>query len=209
MALVDQRYELPYRVWNLRELLPEGTALAHLLNRRAMEISASLTHIWDFQNLILDSGRTPSVQFVSFTNRKPTDEEVDLFDVDPDADLHALERLFWADETPVIFSTNLFPSSVFCTTDDDIRFDLPIHEFLVYHCNQKIGYSINNLSAVEAPPKLAQWLHIKTGKPVLQFVDFFYSAQDEVLMYGHNFYDDRVLAPADCTFLGLIWLAYR
>ena len=164
------------------------------VNRRATEISASLHHIWDFQHMIIDSGRTPSVKFLSYTSRIPTDEEIELFDIEPDVELLALERLFLADDTPVIFSTNLFPHKVLCSPSENVRFDLPIHKFLAYHCDQKIGYCINNLSAVEAPPGLEQFLHIQKSKPVLQFVNFFYNAQDEILVYGHNYYDDKVLS---------------
>ncbi|MFM8321478.1 MAG: GntR family transcriptional regulator, partial [Chloroflexota bacterium] len=154
------------------------------INRRAMELSASLNRIWDFQNMILDSGRTPRVQLIEYSRRKVTDEEVELFEVDPGAEFLVLDRLFWADEEPVIFSTNLFPPEVFCGAGDEMRFDLPIHEFLAFHCSQKIGYSINNISAFAAPPEAAALLQIPVGKPVLQFVDFFYNPQDIALMYG-------------------------
>jgi GntR family transcriptional regulator len=163
------------------------------VNRRAMEINATLNRIWDFQHMISDSGRTPSVQFISFSTRKPSEEEIELFGLNPEMDLQALERLFWADDIPVIYSSNLFPSAVFCTTGDEVRFDLPIHRFLEYHCGEKIGYSVNNLSAVEAPEGLERWLQIPRGKPVLRFVDIFYSAQDEELMYGINYYNDKIL----------------
>jgi GntR family transcriptional regulator len=163
------------------------------VNRRAMELSASLNRIWDFQNMILDSGRTPTVQLLEYTRRFATAEEAELFEVPPQTEFLVLDRLFWADDDPVIYSTNLFPPDVFCADGEEMRFDLPIHEFLAFHCFQKIGYSINNLTAIAVPPEAARLLQIPPGKPVIQFVDFFYNSQDVALMYGHNYYNDKAL----------------
>lgn len=163
------------------------------VNRRAMELSTTLNRIWDFQNMILDSGRTPRVELLNYGRRNATEEERELFELTTESEFLVLDRLFWADEEPVIYSTNLFPPAVFCGMGDEMRFDLPIHEFLAFHCNQKIGYSINNLSATLTPPEVAARLQIPSGKPVIQFVDFFYNSQDLALMYGHNYYNDKAL----------------
>lgn len=165
------------------------------INKRVMEVSTKLGGIWDFKCLIEESGRKPLVKNISINVRTATLQDEDALDLSGGEKVIEMVRLFFADDQPVIFSTNIFPFKYLNNSFNPQEFDvsLPIHDLLKKYFGQEISYSISDISAVLATAELAPILKIKAGSPLFQFCDLFYNAHDQPLMSGLNFYDDKVI----------------
>ncbi len=161
------------------------------LNERVMEISAQLHCTWDFQCMIADSGRKPSVQVLQITKRPPNANEAKILEISPYNPVIALVRIFFADAQPVIYSTNVIPAAFF--VEENIDATLPIHVLFEKYCQQKISYSISDISATVADESLISYLKIKPGDAILRFNDVFYNPQNQPLLFGESYYDDKVL----------------
>jgi GntR family transcriptional regulator len=163
------------------------------LNERVMEISAQLHSTWDFQCMISDSGRTPSVLTLQITKRAPSASEANILEIPSHEPVIALVRVFLADLQPVIYSTNIIPASFFVYEKENIDATLPIHYLFEKHCQQKISYSISDISAVVADDSLITYLNVKPGDAILKFRDVFYNPSNQPLLFGESFYNDKVL----------------
>lgn len=163
------------------------------LNKRVMEISAQLNSIWDFQCMIKDSGRTPTLHIIQISQRIPNSTELRVLEINANEAVTVLVRVFLADSQPVIYSTNIIPSKFFIHGVENIDPTLPIHQFFEKFCQQKISYSISDISAVIADETLGSFLSIKAGEGLLKFHDVFYNARNQPLLFGESFYNDKVL----------------
>lgn len=163
------------------------------LNKHVMEISAQLNSTWDFQCMIMDSGRTPTVNTIQITQRIPQPDELENLEINPNETVIALTRVFLADSQPVIYSTNIIPAKFFHHGIENIDPALPIHQFFEKFCEQKISYSISDISAVIADESLVSYLNIRAGEGLLKFHDVFYNSRNEPLLFGESFYNDKVL----------------
>lgn len=162
------------------------------INKRLIEVDTQLGSKWDFRCMIEDSGRVPSIKAISIQRRPPLPQEIEALEISSGDPVFAMVRLFLADEHPVIFSTNVIPAAFFV---DDRQPDIaqPIHQFLRQYCNQEIAYSISDISATLAGAGLSEYLNLAPGDPVLKFFDVFYNPNDQPLVFGENYYDDKVL----------------
>jgi GntR family transcriptional regulator len=171
------------------------------VRKRVVEIDTELHGIWDFRHLIEASGRASSIQTLSVSKRYLTNLETKTLDVGHRDRVLALERLFLADNQPIIFSLNLIPASRLISPQMlsvagrrlSYETDLPLYAFLKRYCDKPIAYSISDISAVPAPTAVAAHLGILPDQPLLHFNDTFYGDDDEPLAFGLNHYNDKSL----------------
>jgi len=163
------------------------------VNQRGLEIKTRIETIWDFPRLIEESGRTPTIQLAAAERRAAARQEATALELAPGADVLALKRLFLADEKPVIFSINILPAALLCTDMNPAQMELPISQFLTTNCGQEFVYAVADLSAALVDTEVGGALDLESGGPILKFIEVFYNAQDQPLVYAINYYDDKVL----------------
>lgn len=169
----------------------EGT----FINKRVMDVTANLGQSWDFKCMIEDSGREPRVEKISITRRAAVEDEEVALELNPGEEVLELIRLYYADGVPVIYSRNMFPVAFLSVEKPPEEFDptLPIHHFLDRYFHQELAYCISDISAVLSPPRLEPYLEIEAGEPLFRFHDMFYDIREVPLMYGDNFYHDKII----------------
>jgi GntR family transcriptional regulator len=171
------------------------------VRKRVVEIDTELHGIWEFRHLIEASGRESSIRTLSVSKRYLTNLETKALNIGNRTRVLALERLFLADNQPIIFSLNLIPTSRLISPQMlsvagrrlSYETDLPLHAFLKRYCDKPIAYSISDISAVPAPTAVAAHLGIIPDQPLLHFNDTFYGDDDEPLAFGLNHYNDKSL----------------
>lgn len=171
------------------------------VRRQVVEIDTQLRGIWDFRHLIEASHRMPSVQALSTTRRLLTADEAAALNTRYRIKVLALERLFLADEQPIIYSLNLIPVSLLrpqsrrAADGDTSAFDvaLPLYAFLKQYCHKTIAYSTSDISARVTSVEIAARLAIPPSQPILHFSDVFFGGDDMPLAYGLNHYNDKSL----------------
>lgn len=163
------------------------------VNERVMEISTLVRGVWEFFRLIEASGRKPSIQPISVEKRPSTEQEATALELVPGERVLSLVRVFLADDNPVIFSTNVIPARLLREDCEEVEAELPIPEFLKRYCDQEVAYFTSDISATQSESEVAETLKADQGNPILRFVDVFYDEDHQPLVFGLNFYNDKVL----------------
>ena len=165
------------------------------VNERAVEVGALGRGGWEFHHLIETSGREPSIQPIAVETRAPAEQEAIALELLPGEQVLSLVRIFLADGNPVVFSTNVIPVGRLRKRQDGEEYEtnVPIPEFLKRYCDQEIAYCTSDISATLTGPEVAGFLKAEQGSPILRFVDVFYDKDHQPLVFGFNYYDDKVL----------------
>jgi len=162
------------------------------VNKRVMEVSAHLGDEWDFQYMIKTSGRSCRIEPLQVELRPATGEEQQDLEIENGEQVLAMQRLFFADDQPIILSTNVIPAR-FMINPGPYRVDQPIRHILRQYSNQEIVYSISDISATHPTTEVISSLQVASDKPLLKFLDIFYNNQNFPVVIGVNFYNDKAL----------------
>jgi GntR family transcriptional regulator len=163
------------------------------VNARVEKISAHLGNIWDFICLIESNGFSPSIQFISKEIRLATEKEAELLSIEPGERLLSLQRLFRADDKPVILTQNIFPLSLLRAPADEVDGGLHIRDILQTYFNQEIAFVITDIHATLAGEEVGTLLSTSPNKVMLALDVSFYSKDSILLSLGTNYFDDSIL----------------
>ena len=162
------------------------------INKQIMEVDTCLGEEWDFQYMIKASGRVCRITPVSVELRSAADEEAAALEIEPGEQVLAVLRHFYADEQPVIASSNLIPARL-VTHPGPYDVSQPNREILHQYSGQEIAYSISDISASLPPAEVVAWLNLAAEKPVLKFTDVFFNSRNRPIVFGINYYNDKAL----------------
>ena len=167
----------------------EGTFINEHLNGQTTRFEK----IWEFSNLIEESGRACTIQPLGLLNRLPSPAEVETLDIAPNDLLISIDRLFLADDEPAILSNNIIPVKHLtrAITLEDVS--QPIGDFLEKDCGQTLIYAFSDIAAVISPPHVAILLGLSSGSPVLKFSEVFYNQYNVALVVAQNYYNTQTL----------------
>lgn len=155
----------------------------------------SLMHlIWEYAHLIEASGRKPSISGIAFQKRHPNRTEAQALEIGEDKEVVLVERLFYADDKPIIMSTNISPVSLFNLEIDKLDAGLGIHEFLKKYCDKEIASADVNVSPILPNEKVREELSLDVNVPVLQFEEIFRDINRVPLVFAINYYSDKKLS---------------
>jgi GntR family transcriptional regulator len=163
------------------------------VNQQVTEVNSSLGGLWDFSNIIENSGRKATIEGISIQPRPTTETETAWLNLPPGEMALEMVRLFRADNQPVVLSTNLIPTNLLAQNGSQFELSLPIHKFLIRYCHQEIAYVISDLSAALADTNVTKALQREPDIPLLRFAEIFYNADNQPLAFGLNYYDDKRL----------------
>lgn len=152
------------------------------------EKNSLLTAIWEFVHLIEASGREPSIIPLSVQRRTAITDEEKLLEIENGEDVIAIERLFCADEKPVILSLNISPLRIFPEDIDDLDAALGIHEFLSRYCDNAIASVDVTISPIMPIESVRDILSIDSGTPILFLEEIFRDANRVPLVFASNYY---------------------
>ena len=163
------------------------------VNKRFLDVTTRFGTIWEFTNLIKASGQIPTVKAISVVKRPATIEESTALDIPEGELVFYIKRLFLADGNPAIMSYNVIPKRHLCEELNPTLVAESLPKFFKKFCHEEFTYGIADLSATLPDPEVAEVLAIDSTTPVLQFVELFYSLNDQPLVYAVNFFNNKTL----------------
>jgi GntR family transcriptional regulator len=164
------------------------------VNARVEKISAHLGNIWDFICLIESNGFSPSIQFISSDVRPATQEEAEMLSIASGEQVLSLQRLFLADDIPVILTHNIFPLASLRVPLDEVDGSLHIRDILQHYFHQEIAFVITDIHATQAGEEVSHLFNTSPDKVMLALDVSFYSKDSVLLSLGTNYFDDNVLS---------------
>ena len=164
------------------------------INARMDQTSAHLGNVWDFNCLIESNGFSPSIEYISCEEKLANDQEAQLLSIEPGDPLLSLQRLFRADDQPVILTENVFPRSLVKDPVENIEESLQIRDFLIKYLQQEIAFVITDIHATQASKEASDLLKISPATVLLALEVAFYNKDCVLLSLGTNFLNDSILS---------------
>jgi GntR family transcriptional regulator len=163
------------------------------VNNPGLQIKTRLEEIWSYEAVLRAHGYTPSTRIISVTHKKADEEQAQTLNLEPGADLVAVEKLFLEDERPVIFARNCIPQKLLTEPYRDEEWHAPIYEFISEHGQQRLNYYVSEIVPVTATARLARTLHVKEGKALISFVETGYNDENEPILLAASYIRDDLL----------------
>lgn len=163
------------------------------VNARVEKISAHLGNVWDFICLIESNGFSPSIQFISNEVRSAAEKEAEMLSIAPGEQVLSLQRLFHADNMPVILTHNIFPASLLSIPAEKVDGNLHIRDILQNYFHQEIAFVITDIHATQAGKEVGSLLNVSPDKVMLALDVSFYSKDSVLLSLGTNYFNDTIL----------------
>ncbi|MBQ6509526.1 MAG: GntR family transcriptional regulator [Flexilinea sp.] len=142
---------------------------------------------WEFTKIIASNGKTCTLKPVNFLYRLPTREECRILNIREDEQVVSIDRLFYADAGPVIYSTNLIPARIIRSTASIEKANLPLTEFAENCCSERPSYGITEISGTKPPWNVALQMQVSVDSSVLKLYEVFYSKTDAPLIIGCSY----------------------
>jgi GntR family transcriptional regulator len=152
-----------------------------------------LQNLWSFPQLISESGHTPDIRALASYTRQPSIKEIASLELDPGHQVYVLERLFYADQIPVIYSTNIIPIKYFIDPQPILDKDLTIYEFMKAYCDLELIFSTSEIHSAKSDNQIGNQMQIQPNDPLICFQDLFFTRDGKPVVYGINYYNDQIL----------------
>lgn len=150
--------------------------------------------LWEFTQIIAESGRVPSIETLSKAVRPANEHERDVFQLEDGDEVVELLRVFKADDHPIIHSSNVFPIALLNTEFEDVVAEDTIHVILESCCGETVAYVDAEMAAILPGEATQDALHIESCAPVLNLREIFFREDGMPLVLGENFYRDGYLS---------------
>ncbi len=163
------------------------------VNKAGLQIKTRLEEIWGYEVMLEAHGYTPSTRIIS-TEEEPVNPKIaqDLNLSDNDK-LLVIQKLFLADNQPVILTFNHLPLDLIklpCTLTD---FNLPMYQFLPQFCQQHLAYYLSEIVPLIASIELANILHVQPHKPLICFEEIGYNQDNIPILKAYSYFRDDLL----------------
>jgi DNA-binding GntR family transcriptional regulator len=153
--------------------------------------------IWGFTHLIEAAGRTPSIRSGSIERRPATAREADALELRPSDDVVSVTRSFYADEQPIVLSSNVSPTTLFAVECEQLEPRLGLQEFLERFCHQQIGRVDVQVSAAMADEDVRRALSLGPSTAILRIEEIFRDVDRRPLVFAINYLAETSVSLRD------------
>jgi GntR family transcriptional regulator len=153
----------------------EGTFVSSLFT----DNNGLLGAIWQYDHLIRLHGKKPSTKAITVKKESASVEIAKKLRLGQDELVVITERLFFADDVPVILTNDYFPLKLFDIPIEQVDFNHSITEILKKYCNQEINYSNAKLEAISADNRTKELLGLNQCAPLLLLREVFYNSRED------------------------------
>jgi len=138
-------------------------------------------------------GYTPFTRILSLRTEAAGDEIAAGLNIAPTDEALVVEKLFLADEQPVILAYNRIPLSLIKESYQPDDFRAPVYEFLWRYGRQHLTYYLSEIVPIIAGDALAQTLRIPRQTPLISFSEIGYNADNEPILHASSCFRDDLL----------------
>lgn len=146
-----------------------------------------------FQDLIRNQGYEPGIQFIHAQIIPLTSQLAEKLKINPDEEIVELQKVFTADDVPVIFCSNIIPkwvlkSNLFQEVLRQPSITEPIFDFLANECREPLSFYISTLRLDEMSNCSIKLKDFSHNIPALVIDEVGYNSQEEPIMVSVHYY---------------------
>ena len=164
-----------------------------LVNRDVLMVENRMDQKLEFNKMIRAIGRVPHSDNLMVTRETATPELMERLALDPEKEhtLVFVRRRVLADDTPVLYSTDILPLALFGGKRlDAIDFSRPIFEIVEQHCRVEVAETLTTLHAVMGTPGIRRQLGVRPDQALLQLDEICYSRTCKPVLCCQTCYTD-------------------
>ncbi len=164
------------------------------VNEAGLQIHTRLEEIWGYEAMLKAHGYTPSVRVVR-VEEQPVEPKISReLNLAANETVLVVEKLFLADESPVIVSINYLPAALIDQPYQPDDFRRPIYQFLSEFCQQHLSYYLSEIVPLLAPGWLAEALHLPhPATALLSFDEVGYNQDNQPIHKAYSYFRDDLL----------------
>jgi GntR family transcriptional regulator len=165
------------------------------VNKNIRDATTHIGGLWEFQRVIESCGFQPSLRLVDLHQRMANLAEQEELGLLEERAVISLERVFLANERPVVLAENILLSELFHRNIDEKFATLPLRSLLHDLCSEDIAYAIISIHAHLLTASEAKHFdgYRQVGDALLRIDQIFYNARHEPLAVGSSVVDDQYL----------------
>ena len=164
------------------------------VNQANQLVKTRLEEIVPYDILIKEHGYTPSIKVICTEETSVKPEITQLFNQKPDEKVLVVQKLFLADNKPVIFTHSHIPTNIIQRPYSIDDFQSPTFHFLPNFCRQSLAYYLTDIVPLITPLWLAERLQLpKTQTAILSFKEIGYNQENTPIIKATSYFRDDLL----------------
>jgi GntR family transcriptional regulator len=163
------------------------------VNEAGLQIKSRLEEIWGYEAVLEAHGYTPSTRIISVDQQPASPGVAQDLNLPAETPLLVVQKLFLADDQPVIFTVNHLPLQLINLPYTQADFNLPMYQFLPQFCQQHLTYYLSDIMPLNASAELADILHLQPHKALLAFEEIGYNQDNAPILKALSYFRDDLL----------------
>ena len=165
----------------LERRVGSGTFVA---NRKVQERMSGVTSFTDLMKLI---GKVPSSTTISYHLTIPSQVEIEKLDLKDGDQVVRMERIRSGNDVPICFEVATIPANLVKELSKE-EVTTSFWETLERKAHLYPGHAVQHISATKATEKIANYLNVKRGDPLLRMTQLSYLQDGTPFEYVHTQY---------------------
>ena len=163
------------------------------VNEAVRLVKTRLEEIVPYETLITEQGYTPTIELLTLAEQ-PAAAAAEPLNLPPDTPVLFIEKLYRADNEPVILSQTHLPCSFINQPYIHADFVLPIFDVLPRLCGQELSYYLSELQPILATPELAATLNLPQPiSALMSFSEIGYTADGSPILSARSYFRNDML----------------
>ncbi len=164
------------------------------INRAGAMVKTRLEEIVLYQDMIEQHGFTPTVKLLNISEQPAPDSVAKNLHLDPAAPVLLVEKLFLADDTPVIYTCTYIPPQNISRPYSPQTLKLPVYQFISQYSDHEFGYYLTEIVPVLASDILQNILQLPAGQTALvSFEEIGYNQDGNPIVQACSYFRSDML----------------
>jgi len=163
------------------------------VNEPGLRIKTRLEEMWSYEQMLRDHGYTPSVRVTGNVVEAAGEVNAAALEIDPDASVIAMTKVFYEDAEPVVLTTNVVPAALIDGGVSDAEAAGPIFELLEGRAERHLAYYVSEVVPIILSPDDASALGAEPGSAAISLDETGFTADGEPLVHARSMFRDDLL----------------
>ncbi len=164
------------------------------VNENVSLVKTRLEQILPYEDMIREQGYRPEIQLRRASEAQADARTVSLLSLEPGEKLLEVEKLFLADDQPVILTVTQIPAMLIVRAYEQADLTLPVYEFFSLYTQQEIAYYLSEIVPLEAPGRLRDLLQIDpANRAMITFEEICLNSENRPLARAVSFFRNELL----------------
>lgn len=163
------------------------------VNAAGLRIKTRLEEMWSYEEMLRDHGYTPRVEVVAIVRVPAVPHIAEALGLSPGSEVVVMEKVFYEDDVPVVFTANRVPSTLVPDRIADRDAAAPVFELLESLAGLRLAYYVSEIVPLALDQREAELLAIDAGTPAIGFDETGFASDGTALVHARSIFRDDLV----------------